>query len=260
MAVADDRGADTRYRLLETIRQYGEERLGESGETQVLRSRHCDHYISFAAEATPKFFGPNQLDWGRRIADDGDNFHAAMGFALDSQDVERATGLLCQIPDDNYQADRVVTFDPDPILTLPGVTDHPGYARVLIEAAGRAFDTNDFRRALHLADTAEDAERRLGPCPGYFDIRACPVSSGQSAPGLRERSTCTPSCIKRKLPANSLPDAWPLRRSRLPMSPEDWLGSTLRLPRPEPLKVSPWLSAAACQWPGTGTSCFWRLP
>ncbi|MGB8206031.1 MAG: adenylate/guanylate cyclase domain-containing protein, partial [Mycobacterium sp.] len=41
---ADDRGGRTRYRLLETVRQYALEKLGESGEADIVRTRHRDHY------------------------------------------------------------------------------------------------------------------------------------------------------------------------------------------------------------------------
>ena len=44
LVVADDSGDRTRYRLLETVRQYALEKLGESGEADAVRSRHRDHY------------------------------------------------------------------------------------------------------------------------------------------------------------------------------------------------------------------------
>src|SRR6202034_2133383 len=43
LGVADDRGGRTRYRLLETMRQYALEKLGESGEADVVRTRHRDY-------------------------------------------------------------------------------------------------------------------------------------------------------------------------------------------------------------------------
>jgi predicted ATPase/class 3 adenylate cyclase len=49
LVVADDQGPDTRYRLLETIRQYGEERLADAGETDLLRRRHAEYYREFTA-------------------------------------------------------------------------------------------------------------------------------------------------------------------------------------------------------------------
>ena len=49
LVVADESGSRTRYRLLETMRQYALEKLGESGEADVVRTRHRDHYTAMAA-------------------------------------------------------------------------------------------------------------------------------------------------------------------------------------------------------------------
>ena len=49
LVVADESGGRTRYRLLETVRQYALEKLGESGEADAVRSRHRDHYTAMAA-------------------------------------------------------------------------------------------------------------------------------------------------------------------------------------------------------------------
>ena len=48
LVVADRGGLDTRYRLLETIREYSEERLIEHGEIDALRDRHARYYADFA--------------------------------------------------------------------------------------------------------------------------------------------------------------------------------------------------------------------
>lgn len=49
LVVAENAGGSTRYRLLETVRQYALERLGESGEADEVRTRHRDHYAALAA-------------------------------------------------------------------------------------------------------------------------------------------------------------------------------------------------------------------
>ena len=49
LVVADDGRGRTRYRLLETVRQYALEKLGESGEADAVRARHRDHYTALAA-------------------------------------------------------------------------------------------------------------------------------------------------------------------------------------------------------------------
>ena len=49
LVIAENNGGRTRYRLLETVRQYALEKLGESGEADAVRARHRDHYTSMAA-------------------------------------------------------------------------------------------------------------------------------------------------------------------------------------------------------------------
>ena len=48
LVVAENASGSTRYRLLETVRQYAMEKLGESGESEAVRSRHRDHYTKMA--------------------------------------------------------------------------------------------------------------------------------------------------------------------------------------------------------------------
>jgi predicted ATPase/class 3 adenylate cyclase len=58
---------DGRYRLLETVRQYAQERLTESGEADGVRARHADFYLAFAETAMPELFGPQQSAWLARL-------------------------------------------------------------------------------------------------------------------------------------------------------------------------------------------------
>lgn len=53
----------TRYGLLETVRQYALEKLGKSGEADVIRTRHRDHYNAAAA----KLDAPRVTDMDRRV-------------------------------------------------------------------------------------------------------------------------------------------------------------------------------------------------
>ena len=57
LVIADRGGLDTRYRLLETIREYGEERLVEHGETDALRERHARYYADLALHTSERLVG-----------------------------------------------------------------------------------------------------------------------------------------------------------------------------------------------------------
>ena len=83
-----------RYRLLETIKEYGRERLADAGETEDLRRRHGAYFLTFAERGQPYLFGAEQLDWLRRLGADTDNVHLAIRAAVAAGDRETAIGLV----------------------------------------------------------------------------------------------------------------------------------------------------------------------
>ncbi|HLJ54004.1 MAG TPA: protein kinase [Chthonomonadaceae bacterium] len=98
LVVAESAGRETRYRLLETVRQYAADRAAESGESAALRAAHRDNYISLAEEAEPHFTRPEQGEWLARLDVEHDNLRAALDWcARDPAGVEpalRLTGAL----------------------------------------------------------------------------------------------------------------------------------------------------------------------
>jgi predicted ATPase/class 3 adenylate cyclase/tetratricopeptide (TPR) repeat protein len=82
-------GASSRFRLLEPIRQYGEERLAGAGESDAVRQAHARHYAAFVAEAAPYTRGPEQMAWERRLDSDYDNVRVAFHTLLEAGDLDR---------------------------------------------------------------------------------------------------------------------------------------------------------------------------
>lgn len=79
-SVLQRRGDDSsRYSMLETIRQYGQLKLGASGERPRLRMRHRDHFLALAQRCAAEWFGPDQSVWCARLRAG----HANLRFALD---------------------------------------------------------------------------------------------------------------------------------------------------------------------------------
>ncbi|MFF9898827.1 ATP-binding protein [Streptomyces longispororuber] len=79
-------GAGERYRMLDTIREFGAFWLRGLGEEHEVRSRHRDHYRALARTAEAAWFGPDQVTWYGRTAGDHPNFRAALEFCLVQQD------------------------------------------------------------------------------------------------------------------------------------------------------------------------------
>ena len=68
----------TRYRMLETIRQYGAERLAAGGKGSTVRERHVGFFVTLAEEAAPQLQGPDQVRWLNRLETEHDNLRAAL--------------------------------------------------------------------------------------------------------------------------------------------------------------------------------------
>ena len=82
MVIADRRPhADTRYHLLETVRQYAREKLHAAGESRHLHARHLRFFVQLAEEAEPKLRGPEQIAWLDRLETDLDNVRAALDYS-----------------------------------------------------------------------------------------------------------------------------------------------------------------------------------
>jgi predicted ATPase/class 3 adenylate cyclase len=76
--------AEGRYHLLETIRQYAQTKLQESGAAERIRDRHLAYFIHLAEEAEPHLRRAEQLAWLQRLEREHDNLRAALAWALES--------------------------------------------------------------------------------------------------------------------------------------------------------------------------------
>jgi predicted ATPase/transcriptional regulator with XRE-family HTH domain len=84
----EDREGESRFRLLQLLREYGWEQLVAQGEVSLLRSRHADYYRAFAEKAAPELQGPHQLVWVARLAREHSNLRAALEWARETRSIE----------------------------------------------------------------------------------------------------------------------------------------------------------------------------
>jgi predicted ATPase/DNA-binding XRE family transcriptional regulator len=88
---------EPRFRMLETIREYGLERLAASGEEEQLRRRHARYYLSLAEEAARRFYSPATALWLDRVEQEHDNLRAALHWCVEQRNAEiglRLAGAL----------------------------------------------------------------------------------------------------------------------------------------------------------------------
>lgn len=105
-----DRGATTRYRMLETIRQYARERLIASGEAATVAGRHLQFFAAMAAAAAPEVRGPAMVDWLDRLDAEIENLGAALEWGLEA---EPETAIRMAIDLLDYWIARVPSPDND---------------------------------------------------------------------------------------------------------------------------------------------------
>jgi predicted ATPase len=77
--ISVDRAAagDSRYTMLDTVRQYALDRLEESGEGDLARTQHLTFFLALAKSAADELYGPNQAPWASRLDAEHENMLAA---------------------------------------------------------------------------------------------------------------------------------------------------------------------------------------
>jgi predicted ATPase/class 3 adenylate cyclase/DNA-binding CsgD family transcriptional regulator len=133
LAVAESNGPRMRYRLLETVRAYALEKLGESGEEHAVRARHRDHYTSLAARLdSPARAGHEQLLG--QAETEIDNLRAAFAFSRDNADHDVALRLASSLQSLWLTRGRVS----EGLAWFDGVLDHRGTQHGVVAPAVQA--------------------------------------------------------------------------------------------------------------------------
>jgi len=78
--IAEGNVGPVRYRLPETLRDYGRSRLVESGQPATFQRRHCDYYRHLARKVWQEWFGPQQVHWTNWMQVEHANLRAALDY------------------------------------------------------------------------------------------------------------------------------------------------------------------------------------
>jgi predicted ATPase/DNA-binding SARP family transcriptional activator len=161
---AGSEDSETRYGMLETIREYGREKLDESGETERLRQRHRDFFIVLAEQAEPELRRTEQMLWLDRLEGEYDNLRAAWDSAIES-DAKLASRLASALLDfwimrGNPSEGREWLAQLLPQTAQWGQTT--GRARVLSVAGRLSYFHRDIESARQFLEEALAIARKLG--------------------------------------------------------------------------------------------------
>ncbi|MBC9717660.1 LuxR family transcriptional regulator [Streptomyces sp. TRM66268-LWL] len=95
IVIREEGEEDNRYRMLDTLREYGAERLAESGDQESAERRHRDHCLHLARLGNVAWSGPEQATWTDRFEREIDNFRVAMEWSLTTPGEESGAVALC---------------------------------------------------------------------------------------------------------------------------------------------------------------------
>ncbi len=161
-----------RYRMLETVRQFSQERLAESGDMEAAREAHLRYCFELAGQSEPGISGTAPRAWLDRLESELDNLRAAMVWALGAQPLD-ALRIAARMED--FWATRGRYSEGRQWLERAGALtpDAPAADRALaLEVAGRlAWYQADYDRALPALEEALRLYRQLHDDTGVANVQ-----------------------------------------------------------------------------------------
>jgi predicted ATPase/transcriptional regulator with XRE-family HTH domain len=157
-----DRG---RYRMLETLRQYGVELLEGRGKLFAWRQRHADFFLALAEEAEPKLYGPEQDVWLARLEAEHGNLRAALEWlAAEGKSAEglRLAGALWRFWDVRGHWAEAQTWLGEMLRLADPGADRAARAKALMGAGGCAYYQRDYPAAMAQWEESLQLCRELG--------------------------------------------------------------------------------------------------
>lgn len=167
MVVADRTERGVRYRLLDTLREFGAQRLAATDDPDTWRRRHADHHVRLVEQLGPQVRGPDEPTAVAGINGAFDDIRGAHAWLVDIADVEGALRIPAALGDYFFYRlrDEVTTWARRAV-GLPGAQAQPQYAAALATAAYGATSRTECDRAESEAAAAvehagPDARARL---------------------------------------------------------------------------------------------------
>ncbi len=178
VAYEEEDGGTIRYRLLETIRQYGQERLSEGEGLEAAGKAHRDYFVSLAEQAGSQLRGPDAKQWLSRLEQEHDNLRAALSWCEQSEgeqsteDAEawlRLAGTLSRFWEVRGYITEGRRWLGEALTRTAGQPPSPARGRALNGAGILAQFQGDYAATRALEEEALALYRQLGDPPGMAD-------------------------------------------------------------------------------------------
>ncbi len=139
---------ETRFMMLETVREYALDKLAAHGESQTLRQQHAEVFFALAATAEPELHRAHQATWFDRLEQEHDNLRATLSWFLESGQVEAGMRLAVMLRQfwtvRGYFGEGRRWLEQ---LLAQATEQTPGRARALIGAGVLAYRQADYQVA-----------------------------------------------------------------------------------------------------------------
>ena len=198
LVTMDQRDGQGRLRMLETIREYAGEKLGEDGGTQAAAARHCEFFFALSKQARDGMQGPRQREWLDRLDLEQDNLRAAVALAQSDQGgVDPLIALKMVVALQNFWIMHGGAGEGRAVVRA--MLEHPAVkglamarAHGLYVGAALALDQGDLDEALAMLQDCLALRREIGvpyELASTLSTLAVTRLSGGDAQGAREAGT-----------------------------------------------------------------------
>lgn len=171
LVLAESVSGSTRYRLLETMRDYAWERLEEAGELDDVAGRHAQYFLGFARRADPGLESPDETLWRSRVEQELENLRTALRWFISTGDAESALAEIyafANVGSLNYMPFGMLALEAS---DLPAATDHPLRAVALSCVAMSLAQEGHLQESITYVDRADSALAALEDTPESYKIR-----------------------------------------------------------------------------------------
>ena len=154
---------DSRYVLLETLREFGHEKLVEQGALELVEERHLRWFIDFVERASIGLTGPDEAVWSQRIDRDFDNLRLAFGRSVRSGDTDAALRITAALREFAFRRIRYELLAwASTGVGMTGSADHPRYPTVLAIVGYGHFVRGNLKESIDVAREAVTAAGAMG--------------------------------------------------------------------------------------------------
>ena len=154
---------ESRYHMLESVRQYAREKLMETGDGVFIRNRHAEHFLSLAEKAGPQIYGGDQFQWLNKLENDHDNLRAALDWTCD-HDINaclRLATVMWRFWDlRSYNTDAHAWVER--LLDCTDGVDNTIRAQALVSAISYLRNMTEYERVKQLAEIAATLAESTG--------------------------------------------------------------------------------------------------